>query len=60
MTSFYKENNKIFGSLNYLPLKKRIYLVLMENEVSEYVTGSISKPPHEKAQALSKYMKGEI
>jgi len=32
----------------------------MENEVIEYVKGSISKPPQEQSQALSKYMKGEI
>ena len=32
----------------------------MENEVIEYVKGSITKPSQEKSQALTKYMKGEI
>jgi len=60
MISFCKENNKLVGTFNYLAWKKRIYLILIENEVIEYVKGSISKPPQEQSQALSKYMKGGI
>ena len=32
----------------------------IENEVMEHVKGSIIKPGEEDAQALSKYMKGEV
>lgn len=60
MTTFCKENNKLVGTLNYLAWKKRIDLILIENEVIEYVKGSITKPPQEQSQALSKYMKGEV
>lgn len=60
MSSFCKENNKFVGISNYLAGKKRIYLILMENEVIEYVKGSISKPPQDQSQALSMYMEGEI
>ena len=42
------------GSSNFLAWKKRIDLILIENEVVEYVKGSISKPSQEQAQALSK------
>lgn len=60
MTSFCKEDNKLAGTSNYLAWKKRIDLILMENEVIEYVKGSISKPPQAQSQAPSKYMKAEI
>lgn len=60
MTSFYKKSNKLVGSSNFLAWKNRIDLILIENEVIEYVKGSISKPSQEQSQALSKYMKGEI
>jgi len=60
MTSFCKESNKRVGSSNFLEWKKRIDLILIENEVFGHVKGSISKPSQEEAQALSKYMKGEI
>lgn len=59
MTSFCKESNKLAGSSNFLAWKKRIDFVLVENEFIEYVKGSIPKPSQGKAQALSKYMKGE-
>lgn len=60
MTSFFKESNKLVRLSNSLAWNKRIDLILIENEVIEYVKGSISKPSQEKDQALSKYMKGEI
>jgi len=50
----------LVGTSNYLAWKKRIDLILMENEVIEYVEGSITKPSQEQSQALSKYIKGEI
>ena len=48
------------GTSNFLAWKKKIDLILMEDEIIEYVKGSITKPYQEQAQALSKYMKGEI
>lgn len=60
MTSFCMESNKLVGSSNFLAWKKRENLILIENEVVEYVKGLINKPPKEEAQALAKYMKGEI
>lgn len=60
MTLFYKESNKLVGSSNFLSWKKRTDLIIIENEVIRYVKGPILKPPQEEAQALSKYMKGEI
>lgn len=60
MTSFCKENNKLVGTMNYLAWKKRIDLILLENEVNEYVTSSITKPYQEKSQALSKSLKEEV
>lgn len=60
MITFCKENNKLVGTSNYLAWKKRIDSILIENEVFEYVKGSITKPPHEQSQASLKYMKGEI
>jgi len=44
MTSFCKESNKLVGSTNFLAWKKRIVLVLTENEVMEYVLGEITQP----------------
>ena len=60
MILFFKEGNKLVGSSSYLEWKKRIDLFLIENEVSEFVTRSISKPSQEKSETLSNYMKGEI
>ena len=40
MTTFCKENNKL-GTLNCLAWKKIIDLILIENEVFEYVKGAI-------------------
>ena len=41
-------------------MRKRTYLILIENEVVGHVKGSITKPPNKEARALAKYMKGEI
>ena len=60
MTSFCNDSNKLVGSSNLLAWKKRIDLILIENEVIEHVKGSITKPPKEEAQVLAKYMKGKI
>lgn len=60
MTSFCKESNNLVGSSNFLPWMKRTYLILIENEVVGHVKGSITKPLKEEAQALAKYMNGEI
>jgi len=60
ITSFCKDNNKWVGSSNFLAWKKRIDLILIENEVVKHVMGSITKPPKEESQALAKYMKGEV
>ena len=58
--SFYKESKKLVGSSNFLAWKKSTDLILIENEIVEHVKGSITKPPKEEAQALVKYMKGEV
>jgi len=58
--SFCKESNKLVGASDYLAWKKRIDLNLIENEVMDQVKGSITKPRKEDAQALAKYMKGEV
>lgn len=60
ITLFCEESNKLVGSSNYLAWKKRIDLILIENEFIEYVKGFIPNPSQEKYQALPKYMKGEL
>jgi len=57
---FCKESNKLVGASNFLAWKKTIDLNLIENEIMEHVKGSITKPPKEDAQALVRYMKGEV
>ena len=57
---FCKEINKLVGASNYLAWKKRTNLNLIENKVMEHIKGSITKPTKEDAQALAKYMKGEV
>ncbi len=54
MASFCMERNKLVGSSNFLAWKKNIDLILVENEVNEYVKGFIAKPSQEQAQALLK------
>lgn len=58
MTSFCKEINKLVGSSNFLAWKRRIHLVLKENEVIDHVNGKVTKPSEWKA--LSKYMKKDL
>ena len=58
--SFCKESNKLVAASNYLACKKRTDLNLIENEVMDYVKGSITKPLKEDSQALAKFMKGEV
>lgn len=48
------------GASNYLAWKKRIDVNLIENKVMDHVKGSITKPAKEDAQALAKFMKGEV
>jgi len=57
---FCKEINKSIGASNNLAWKKRIDLNLIENEFTNHVKGSITKPAKEYAQALAKLMKGEV
>ena len=57
---FCKESNRLVRASNYLAWKKRTDLNLIENEVMEHVKGSMTKPGEEDAQALAKYMKGEV
>ena len=57
--SFCKESNNLVRSTNFLALKKRIDLILIENEV-DHVKGSIIKSPKEDAQAHARYMKGKV
>ena len=58
--SFCKENNKSVGASNFLACKKRIDLNLIENEVMDHVKGLTTKPLKEDAQALARFMKGEV
>lgn len=44
MTSFCKEIYKLVGSSNFLAWKRRIDIVLEENEVIDHVNGKVSKP----------------
>ena len=57
--SFYKESNKLVGNNNFLVWKKRIDILLKENELLEYVKGNITAPAKEQNQALAKYNKNE-
>ena len=56
---FCKESNKLVGTNNILPWKKRIDLLLKENELLNHVKGNITIPAKENTQALAKYNKGE-
>ena len=57
---FCKESNKLVGSSNFSAWKKRTDLNLIEDEVMDYIEGSIVQPPKEDTSAHAKYMKGEI
>jgi len=57
--SFCKESNKWVGTNNFLAWKKRIDLLLKENELLEHVKGNIIIVDNEQTHALSKYKKNE-
>ena len=57
--SFCKESTKLVGTNNFLAWKKRIDLLLKENELLEHVEGNITIPAKEQTQALAKYNKDE-
>jgi len=48
MTSFCKEGNKLDVSSNFQAWNKRIDLILVENEVMDYVLGKVKEPEKEK------------
>lgn len=52
--------NKLVGASNYIAWNKHIDMNLIDNEVMEHTKGSINKPKKEYAQAITKYMKGEV
>ena len=58
--TYFKESNKLVGSSNFSAWKKRTILNLIEDEVMDYIEGSIVPPSKEDAPAHVKYMKGEI
>lgn len=60
MTSFCKEGNKLDGSSNFQAWNKIIDLVLIENEVIDYVLGKVTEPKKDKILQLAKYTKGEV
>ena len=55
--SFCKETNKLVGSNNFLSWKKRMNLLLKENELLEHVKGNIVIPAKEQTLALAKYIR---
>ena len=57
--SFCKENNKLVQTANFLAWKKRIDLLLKENELLEHIKGSITIHAKEQTKALAKYNKDE-
>lgn len=52
--------NKLDVSSNFQAWKKRIDLVLIENEVMDHILGKVIEPKKDKAQELVKYNKGEV
>jgi len=52
--SFCRESNKLLGTNNFLAWKKRIDLLLEENELLKHVKGNIAIPAKEQTQALAK------
>jgi len=57
--SFCKESNKLVGTTNFLAWKKRIDLLLKENELLDLIKGNTTIPVKEQTQALAKYNKAE-
>ena len=58
MTSFRKEIYKLVGSLNIFAWKRRIDIVLEENEVTDHINGKVSKPFE--GQVPSEYMEEDL
>jgi len=56
---FCKERNKLVGTTTFLAWKKRIDLLLKENELIDHIKGNIIVPDKEQTQALEKYNKDE-
>ena len=52
MTSYCKESNIVLGLSNFLAWKKRIDLILIENEVVGHVKGLIVESLKKEAQAI--------
>jgi len=57
--SFCKESKKLVGTNNFLAWKKRIDLLLKENELLEHIKGKVTIPAKEQNQALDKYSKDD-
>lgn len=57
---FCNKSNKLVGTANFLAWKNRTGLLLKENELLDYIKGSVSVPAKEQTQALAKYNKDEI
>jgi len=49
----------LVGTNTFLAWKKRIDLLLKENELLEHIKGNVTIPAKEKTQALAKYNKDE-
>jgi len=49
-----KEGNRLDGASNFKAWKKRIDLVLMENEGMDFVLGKVPEPDKNNAQAVEK------
>ena len=50
-STFYKKATNCLGLQNFIAWKKRTYLNLIENEVMDYIKGSVTKPSKEDTQA---------
>lgn len=57
--SFWKESNKLVGTVNFLGWKNKIDLLLKENELLDYIKWCASVPTKEKTQALANFNKDE-
>jgi hypothetical protein len=68
MTYSMKSENKLYGAPNFRALKKRIYIILSKNKVSDTVKGRIVKPEFEEGKekepqnvvAMDKFKDGDI
>jgi len=57
---FCKERNKLVGTTNFLVWKKRIDLLLKENELLDYIKGNVIVLEKEQTQYLAEFNKDEI